>query len=63
MDAAPRLCTANGAMPVTRMTPARPMTKAPHQFVPRCREPSSRSVCTGMAVVVVVGPVLRSLAM
>src|SRR5438034_5346057 len=32
-----------GAMPVTRIVPARPMTKAPHQLVPLCR-PVSGSV-------------------
>jgi len=35
IDAAPRLWTANGATPVTRIVPASPMTNAPHQFVPR----------------------------
>jgi hypothetical protein len=33
IEAAPILCTASGAMPVTRMVPARPITKAPHQLV------------------------------
>src|SRR6202521_348739 len=35
--AAPSPTTSAGASPVTRMTPARPMTNAPHQLVPRCR--------------------------
>ena len=30
---APRLVTMTGAMPVTRIVPARPITNAPHQFV------------------------------
>src|SRR5258708_25171055 len=34
MAAAPMAATAAGTMPVTRMVPARPMTKAPHQLVP-----------------------------
>ena len=38
MAAAPMDETANGTMPVTRMVPARPITNAPHQFVPRLRE-------------------------
>src|SRR5580693_565123 len=38
MAAAPMEETANGTMPVTRMVPARPITNAPHQFVPRLRE-------------------------
>ena len=33
MAAAPSVVTMTGAMPVTRIVPARPMTKAPHQFV------------------------------
>ena len=33
---APMPCTAYGAMPVTRIVPARPMTNAPHQLVPFC---------------------------
>ncbi len=36
IDAAPMLWTASGAMPVTRMVPASPMTNAPHQFVFFC---------------------------
>src|ERR1700730_11593411 len=35
--AAPRPCTAAGASPVTRIVPASPITKAPHQLVPFCR--------------------------
>ena len=35
MEAAPELVTMTGAMPVTRIVPARPMTKAPHQPVSR----------------------------
>src|SRR5262245_32497436 len=31
--AAPMLCTAKGATPVTKIVPASPMTKAPHQLV------------------------------
>src|ERR1700677_2835144 len=38
MAAAPMEDTAKGTMPVTRMVPARPITKAPHQLVPRLRE-------------------------
>src|ERR1700677_1633364 len=34
MAAAPIAATAAGTMPVTRMVPASPMTKAPHQLVP-----------------------------
>jgi hypothetical protein len=34
MAAAPIAWTANGVMPVTRMTPARPMTNAPRQLIP-----------------------------
>src|ERR1700728_3287771 len=36
--AAPIDWTANGTMPVTRMVPANPMTKAPHQLVPLLKE-------------------------
>src|SRR5215472_4200476 len=43
MPSAPVPCTTNGAIPVTRMVPARPITKAPHQFVPLTR-PFSGSV-------------------
>src|SRR6266513_2337113 len=43
MPSAPVPWTTYGAMPVTRMVPARPMTKAPHQLVPLCR-PVSGSV-------------------
>ena len=32
-DAAPSSVTITGAMPVTRIVPARPITNAPHQFV------------------------------
>ncbi len=38
MAAAPIAWTAKGVMPVTRMTPARPMTKAPRQLMPRWSE-------------------------
>ena len=38
MAAAPIAWTAKGTMPVTRMMPARPITKAPHQLVPRWSE-------------------------
>jgi hypothetical protein len=31
--AAPSVVTITGAIPVTRIVPARPMTNAPHQFV------------------------------
>src|ERR1700704_2574402 len=34
---APVPCTTYGAMPVTRIVPARPITKAPHQLVPLTR--------------------------
>ena len=40
IDAAPSDVTITGAMPVTRMTPARPTTNAPHQFV-SLREPAA----------------------
>ena len=33
IDAAPSVVTITGAIPVTRIVPARPMTNAPHQFV------------------------------
>ena len=33
IDAAPMLVTITGAIPVTRIVPARPITNAPHQFV------------------------------
>ena len=33
IDAAPSDVTITGAMPVTRMVPASPITKAPHQLV------------------------------
>ena len=33
IDAAPSDVTITGAIPVTRIVPARPMTNAPHQFV------------------------------
>jgi hypothetical protein len=39
--AAPSDVTITGAIPVTRMVPARPMTNAPHQFVSRLRPPPS----------------------
>ena len=32
-DAAPSSVTITGAIPVTRIVPARPITNAPHQFV------------------------------
>ena len=41
IDAAPSEVTITGAMPVTRIVPARPTTKAPHQFVPFTRPPSA----------------------
>src|SRR6516162_11668658 len=37
MPSAPVPCTTYGAMPVTRIVPASPITKAPHQFVPLAR--------------------------
>ena len=37
MPSAPVPCTTYGAMPVTRIVPASPITKAPHQFVPLYR--------------------------
>ncbi len=43
IDAAPSDVTMTGAMPVTRIVPARPMTKAPHQFVSWARPPCSYS--------------------
>ena len=39
--AAPRDVTITGAIPVTRMVPASPITNAPHQFVSRLRPPPS----------------------
>ena len=33
IDAAPSEVTITGAIPVTRIVPARPITNAPHQFV------------------------------
>src|SRR3954468_2973518 len=42
-DAAPSVVTMIGAMPVTRMVPARPMTNAPHQFVSLARPPPAYS--------------------
>src|ERR1051326_6936045 len=45
MASAPVPSTAAGAMPVTRMVPASPMTKAPHQFVPLARPFSGTDSC------------------
>src|SRR5215472_6598266 len=42
MPSAPVPCTTYGAMPVTRIVPASPITKAPHQFVPLARPFSGR---------------------
>src|SRR6185437_16296732 len=42
-EAAPSVVTMTGAMPVTRMVPARPMTKAPHQLVSFARPPPAYS--------------------
>ena len=39
--AAPSDVTITGAMPVTRIVPARPITNAPHQFVSRLSPPPS----------------------
>ena len=39
IDAAPMLCTAKGATPVTRIVPARPIMKAPRQSVVFCNSP------------------------
>ena len=62
MAAAPMACTAKGTMPVTRMIPARPMTKAPHQLVPRWSEvatsaggPRSGSRCSWLHLLWTVG--------
>ena len=41
IDAAPSVVTITGAIPVTRIVPARPITNAPHQFVSRLRPPPS----------------------
>src|SRR5437868_10052517 len=41
MDAAPTAVTITGAIPVTRMVPASPITNAPHQFVSRGSPPPS----------------------
>src|SRR5690349_20469952 len=43
IDAAPSVVTMTGAMPVTRIVPARPMTNAPHQFVSFARPPPAYS--------------------
>src|SRR5690242_8572014 len=43
IEAAPSEVTITGAMPVTRIVPARPTTNAPHQFVPLVRPPSAYS--------------------
>src|SRR5262249_33557478 len=43
MPSAPVPCTTKGAMPVTRIVPARPITNAPHQFVPLTRPFSGAS--------------------
>src|SRR5262245_12173872 len=45
MPSAPVPSTTAGAMPVTRIVPARPMTKAPHQFVPLARPCSGTDSC------------------
>jgi hypothetical protein len=39
IEAAPTDVTITGAMPVTRIVPASPITNAPHQFVSRGRPP------------------------
>ena len=36
IEDAPSVVAMTGAMPVTRMVPARPMTNAPHQLVCLC---------------------------
>src|SRR6516225_3733531 len=41
IDEAPSAVTMTGAMPVTKIVPARPMTKAPHQPVSRFRFPEA----------------------
>src|SRR5215471_18184749 len=46
MPSAPVPATTKGAMPVTRIVPARPMTNAPHQFVPLTRPFSGMSPST-----------------
>src|SRR4051812_45258060 len=43
IDAAPSDVTMTGAIPVTRIVPARPMTNAPHQFVSLARPPPAYS--------------------
>src|SRR5689334_4356801 len=43
IDAAPSVVTITGAMPVTRIVPARPMTNAPHQFVSFASPPPAYS--------------------
>ena len=40
-EAAPSFVIITGAMPVTRIVPARPITNAPHQFVSWLRPPPS----------------------
>src|SRR5215469_6218653 len=49
MPSAPVPCATNGAMPVTRIVPARPITKAPHQLVPLYR-PFSGKVTSMLAM-------------
>ena len=49
MDAAPSDVTITGAMPVTRIVPARPTTNAPHQFVSRASPPCSYSSTSASA--------------
>src|SRR2546430_8902982 len=51
IPSAPVPCTTYGAMPVTRIVPARPMTNAPHQLVPLCRPLSG----SAPSVVTVIG--------
>src|SRR5215813_5281714 len=45
MPSAPVPSTTAGAMPVTRIVPARPMTNAPHQLVPLARPCSGTDSC------------------
>src|ERR671929_134908 len=44
IDAAPSDVTMTGAIPVTRIVPARPMTNAPHQFVSMHGKPNAKLV-------------------
>src|SRR5215475_13676500 len=65
IDEAPSAVTMTGAMPVTRIVPARPMTNAPHHPVSRRRFPGVYviSVSTAVAYPVPTTPDVLSVAM